>query len=118
MTAFDKFSVLAVLVIATGGVMAARYVSQAATPMRAQPVDTAVASSAPWTRGLVKQIDADAGRITIQHEAIDSLGMPGMTMVFRAAHATLLDQATVGQAIGFHAERIDGDFVVTGLQAL
>lgn len=118
MTALDKLSALAALVIAAGGVLAAQDVTQAGMPMPAQPADGAEVAPAALSHGTVLKIDTEAGKITIQHEAIDSLGMPGMTMVYRAAHAGLLEQAKVGQPIGFRAERIDGAFVVTRLQAL
>lgn len=118
MTALDKFGTLAALVIAAGGVLAAQHKTQAIMPIPVQTTDSAAAASAALTHGTVKKIDAEQGTITIQHEAIDRLGMPGMTMVFRAAHARLLEHVKVGQAVVFHAERIDGAFVVTRLQAL
>ena len=116
MNAFDKFSALAALVIVSGVVLAAPDKTQV-KPMAVQSSQAAAATAAALTRGTVKNIDAEQGTITIQHEAIDRLGMPGMTMVFRAAHAALLEHVQVGQAIAFRAERVDGAFVVTRLQA-
>ena len=118
MVALDKFGLLAALAIAAGGGMAARHVTQDLTPMCTPPAGAGVVASTALTRGTVLKIDADADRITIEHDAIGSLGMPRMTMVYRTAHAGLLGKAKVGQAIGFRAERIDGAFVVTRLQAL
>lgn len=117
MNGVGRFIVLAALVVATGPVPAAQYKTQAVKPLPVPATDNAAAASAGLAHGTVKKIDAEQGTITIQHEAIDRLGMPGMTMVFRAAHARLLEHVKVGQAVVFRAERIDGAFVVTRLQA-
>ena len=116
MKTLKNLSTLAALVLAAGGALAGQNTAPGATPATVQ--QTAADSAAPaLTRGTVKKIDVEQGKITIQHEAIDNLGMPGMTMVFRAAQPGLLEQARVGQAVGFRAERVDGAFVVTRLQA-
>ncbi len=115
MNTLDKFSALAALVIVSAAVLAAPDEMQV-KPMPVQSAQGAAAAAA-LTHGTVKNIDAEQGTITIQHEAIDRLGMPGMTMVFRTANAVLLEHIQVGQAIAFRAERVDGAFVVTRLQA-
>ena len=46
-----------------------------------------------------------------------SLGMPAMTMVFRAAEPGLLDQVKVGDKIRFAVERVGGALTVTSLEA-
>ena len=118
MNALKNLNVLAALVIAAaGGSRAAQDVPHAGMSMSVRPTAAADSTFAALTRGMVRKIDVDAGTITIQHGAIDSLGMPAMTMVYRAAHPGLLDQVRVGEAIGFQVERIDGAFVVTRLQA-
>ncbi|NUZ08441.1 copper-binding protein [Piscinibacter koreensis] len=75
------------------------------------------ADSATLTRGIVKKVDTDQGKITIQHEALENLGMPAMTMVFRAADATVLQGAKAGEAVAFRAEKVNGALVVTRLVA-
>ncbi|CDS53415.1 putative exported protein [Polaromonas sp. CG9_12] len=40
--------------------------------------------SAKLTSGEVRKIDTEQGKLTIKHEAIENLQMPGMTMVFKA----------------------------------
>lgn len=57
-------------------------------------------------RGVISAIDAESGKITIEHEPIASLEWPAMTMGFAASPA-LIDQAKVGNQIEF-------DLVVTG----
>lgn len=79
----------------------------------AKPAD----ADSALTRGVIKKIDAEQGKLTIQHEALQNLGMPGMTMVFRAADPALLGNVQAGQAIAFRAERLGGAIVVTKLQS-
>lgn len=62
--------------------------------------------TAPTLSGEVKQIDEDAGKITIQHGPLVNLNMPGM-----------LDHVCAGDKISFHAERVNGAFTVTRLEA-
>lgn len=88
------------------------------TPQGMQmPMSTSAAGdTAPLTRGVIKKIDTEQGKLTIQHEALENLGMPGMTMVFGVADRALLKDAQVGQAIAFRAERIAGAITVTQLK--
>lgn len=62
--------------------------SQAATPMTHLAI------------GTVKGIDAAGRSVTIDHQAISSLGMPAMTMQFRLAPSSRL-ALKPGQSIGF-----------------
>ena len=60
------------------------------------------------TAGVVKKIDKDAGKITIAHEANESLGMPKMTMVFRAKEPGMLDAVKEGDKVNFAARQGSG----------
>ena len=85
----------------------------AAEPDAAAPVDTASAagatdtatSSAAGSRsgsgaGVVTAVDAAAGTVTINHEAIPAVGWPAMTMSFTADPA-VVQQAAVGDRVEF-----------------
>lgn len=68
-------------------------------------------------RGEVKKIDESAGKITLKHGPIKSLGMDeGMTMVFRVKDPAMLRQVKVGDKVQFEAERADTGITVTKLQ--
>lgn len=67
-----------------------------------------------YTEGELKKIDTDQSKITIKHGPIDNLGMPGMTMVFRADPAVLA-QFKAGDLVRFKADRVDGSLKVTEL---
>ena len=74
-------------------------------------------SAASTTAGMVKKVDKSAGKITIQHEAIDNLAMPKMTMVFRVTDAAFLDRVKPGDKIRFAAEKINGAYTVTQIDS-
>ena len=68
--------------------------------------------------GTVKKVDKAAGKITISHGPLDNLGMPPMTMVFRASEPAMLDEVKAGDRIRFAAERAGGVFTVTELEVV
>lgn len=68
-----------------------------------------------FTKGVVKNIKADKGKVTIIHEELTDLDMPAMTMVFDAETA-IIDKLSEGQEIEFSVERIKGKLTVTGLR--
>ena len=99
----------------------------ASTPVLAQQAPgsvhhtaTALTSSeatAPLTEGEVRKVDKDAKKITIRHGAIVNLEMPPMTMVFQVTDPALLERVKAGDKIRFTAERRDGAFTVTKIEA-
>ncbi|WP_299843694.1 copper-binding protein [uncultured Jannaschia sp.] len=73
------------------------------------------AQDVAYTKGSVKAIDADAGKVTLIHEELENLGMPAMTMVFRADEETLARMAE-GDDIEFVADRVEGKLTVVELK--
>ena len=84
----------------------------ATAALSALPV-SAQAQSADMTDAEVRKIDKAQSKVTLKHGEIKNLNMPGMTMVFRAKDAKLLDGLAVGDKVKFAAEQIDGNYVVT-----
>ena len=72
----------------------------------------------PWTRGEVKKVDKEAGKVTIKHGPLVNLDMPAMTMVFGVKEAAMLEKVKVGDSIEFRADKDRGSFVVTELKRL
>ncbi|MDG1127528.1 MAG: copper-binding protein [Paracoccaceae bacterium] len=68
-----------------------------------------------FTKGIVKKVDAAAGKVTILHEELVNLDMPAMTMVFRA-DADVIAQMAEGEEIEFTADRVEGKLKVTALR--
>ncbi len=89
------------------GAAAACLLAQAG-PARAQ---------APMTEGEVRKVDREAGKVTLRHGPIAHLDMPAMTMVFRVAEPKLLTGVKEGDRIRFAAERVNGQFTVTAVEA-
>ena len=75
------------------------------------------ASGTEMNEGEVRKVDKDNKKITIRHGPLKSLDMPGMTMVFGVKDDTVLDKVQAGEKVQFQAEKIDGRFVVTAIEA-
>lgn len=66
--------------------------------------------------GRVVKVDADAGKITIEHRPIWNLYMEAMTMIFKVRDPAMLTGVTPGDRIRFKVERTDDGFVVTRIE--
>ncbi len=69
-----------------------------------------------FTKGIVKKVKPEDGKVTIIHEELVDLEMPAMTMVFRVADDTMFEQLEPGAEIEFVAERVNGKLTVTSLK--
>lgn len=85
-----------------------------ATPSAAS-ASTAVAT---LTDGEVRKVDREAGKLTLRHGRIETLDMPGMTMVFRVADPGLLAGIKEGDKVRFAAERSGGALTVTRIEVV
>jgi len=74
------------------------------------------AAQAQSINGTVKKIDAEQGKLTIDHGPIKNLDMDSMTMVFRAGDPAMLKGLKAGDKIKFDADRVNGQITVTKLQ--
>ena len=79
---------------------------------------SAEATAASMTDGEVRKVDKDAGKVTLRHGPIANLGMPGMTMVFKAADPKMLENLKEGDKVRFSADRVDGGIAVTRIQTM
>ena len=69
-----------------------------------------------YTKGVVKKVNPEKGKVTVIHEEIVNLEMPAMTMVFRTAEEEMLEQMQPGDNIEFVVERVDGKLTITKLK--
>lgn len=90
----------------------------AAKPMADMPGMPMPASATKTGKGtgVITEIDAKSGTLTIKHQPIASLGWPAMTMGFKATPASLLNGLKVGQKIGFDANQGTGLPQVTAIR--
>lgn len=79
------------------------------------------AASAAWGQALtsaeVRKVDKAQARITLRHAEIKNLDMPPMTMVFRIKDVRQLEKLAPGDKVLFSAEKIEGNYVVTQIEA-
>jgi Cu(I)/Ag(I) efflux system protein CusF len=76
----------------------------------------AVNAAARLTAGEVRKVDLQQNKLTIKHEALENLDMPGMTMVFKVQDASLLKDLKQGDKILFRAEKAEAGFTVVVLE--
>ena len=96
------------------GLPAAKHSEQGEKNVVKQPEPTVVVHQA---QGVLDEINED-GSVNISHEAIKSLGWPGMNMDFKLANSSLVQGIQPGAAISFEiVERKPGEWVITKLQA-
>ena len=79
---------------------------------------SATSAQDEMVKGVVKKIDAGAGKITLTSGPIKSLDMDedNMTMVFRVKDPAMLKQVKVGDKVQFEAGLVNGEIAVTSLQ--
>jgi Cu/Ag efflux protein CusF len=75
----------------------------------------AATAQTPQASGEVTKIDKANNRVTLRHGEIKNLDMPPMTMNFRVRDGKVLDELAVGDRVRFTAEKIDGNYVLTGI---
>ena len=66
--------------------------------------------------GIVRKINAQSGAHTLEHEAINSLNWPPMTMGFQVQDKALLDKLVVGQKVSFEFIQGAKAYVVTAIK--
>jgi Cu/Ag efflux protein CusF len=108
-----SLAVLAALSTSYAGAQSTPTVNTAHLPATATKSS---ASQAVLTPGEIKKIDRTTQRVTLQHGAITNLGMPAMTMVFRAQDPSALSRLNVGDKVRFHAEESDGGLLLTRIE--
>ena len=115
-TSNRTLTVLAALLISC--TLTARAASHAAAaPPAATAAESASKNTAAMSSAEVRKVDKDAKKITLKHGEIKNLDMPPMTMVFKVKDAAMLDKVQAGDKVMFSAEKIDGSYTVTVMEA-
>ena len=70
-----------------------------------------------WTKGEVKKVDTEQGKITIKHEEIKNLDMPAMTMVFRPVDPALINEIKEGDSAEFYFVDQNGRMMVQSVKS-
>ncbi len=69
----------------------------------------------PLVTGEIKKVKP--GKITIKHEEIPNLDMPGMTMVFRIDDDALVAEMKKGDKVNFTVEERDGKMYIVAIES-
>jgi Cu/Ag efflux protein CusF len=76
----------------------------------------AVSSKTALTDAEVKKIDTASGMVTLKHGALQNVGMPAMTMAFKAKDAAMLKQAHEGDKVKVRVEDVAGTMTIVTMQ--
>lgn len=71
---------------------------------------------APYARGIIRKIDLTKGTLTLRHDPVKHLNLPGSTHVFLVKNAGLLQHLKAGDAVQFKLEQQEGAPVITDLR--
>ena len=75
----------------------------------------AAESNAVLTDAEVKKVDPASGRITLKHGALENVGMPPMTMAFKAKDAAMLAEVHAGDKVKVRVENVSGTLTIVRL---
>ncbi|RQR92604.1 MULTISPECIES: copper-binding protein [unclassified Burkholderia] len=75
----------------------------------------AAESHAALTDAEVKKVDAASGKITLKHGALENVGMPPMTMAFKAKDAAMLAEVHAGDKVKVRVENVNGTLTIVRL---
>jgi Cu/Ag efflux protein CusF len=75
-----------------------------------------VSSTNALTEAEVKKVDAAAGMVTLKHGALKNVGMPPMTMAFKAKDAAMVKQVKEGDKVKVRVENVNGTLTIVKLE--
>lgn len=88
--------------------------------MAGMKMSTDASTSGAHATGLtdaeVKAIDSATGMVTLKHGALDNVGMPAMTMAFKAKDAAMLKQVHEGDKVRVRVENVSGALTIVKLE--
>jgi Cu/Ag efflux protein CusF len=78
----------------------------------AMSATAALAEEVVWTKGEVVKVDLAQSKVTVKHEEIKNLDMPGMTMVFFAPEKSVIEGLKEGDKKDFEFGDMNGRMIV------
>ena len=61
-------------------------------------------------------MDPASGMVTLKHGALQNVGMPAMTMAFKAKDAAMIKQIHEGDKVKVRIEDVDGTMTIVKLE--
>ncbi|SOF01846.1 Cu and Ag efflux protein CusF [Burkholderia sp. OK233] len=74
------------------------------------------ASNAALTDAEVKKVDVATGMVTLKHGALENVGMPPMTMAFKAKDTAMVKQVHEGDKVKVRVENVNGTLTIVKLE--
>lgn len=111
-------TIVAAIVVGATLFASAAALAQSSRPMGSKAASETASQAPVWTEGEVRKVDSDQGTVTLRHGAITNLGMPGMTMVFKATDPKLLTGLAPRSKVRFTADRANGSLIVTAIESI
>jgi Cu/Ag efflux protein CusF len=84
--------------------------------MSMKPAATNASSKDALTEAEVRKIDAASGMVTLKHGALENVGMPAMTMAFKAKDPAMIRQVHEGDKVKVRIENVDGTLTIVKLE--
>lgn len=84
--------------------------------MSAGSMSPAASSQSTLTDAEIRKVDPASGMITLKHGALKNVGMPAMTMAFKAKDAAMLKQAHEGDKVKVRVEDVGGTMTIVTMQ--
>lgn len=84
--------------------------------MSAEHSAAKMSSNAVLPDAEIKKVDAATGMITLKHGALENVGMPPMTMAFKAKDAAMVKPVHEGDKVRVRVENVDGNLTIVRLE--
>ncbi|SAK92854.1 RND family efflux transporter MFP subunit [Caballeronia arationis] len=81
-----------------------------------KPPASKTSSNTALTDAEVKKVDAATGMVTLKHGALENVGMPPMTMAFKAKDTAMVKQAHEGDKVKVRVENVNGTLTIVKLE--
>jgi Cu/Ag efflux protein CusF len=84
--------------------------------MSGKSAATKTAAGAALTDAEVKNVDAATRMVTLKHGALGNVGMPPMTMAFKAKDAAMVRQVHEGDKVKVRVENVNGTLTIVKME--
>ncbi|SEB05506.1 copper-binding protein [Paraburkholderia sartisoli] len=81
-----------------------------------RPSVSKTSSNTALTEAEVRKVDAATGMVTLKHGALENVGMPPMTMAFKAKDAAMVKQVHEGDRVKVRVENVNGTLTIVKLE--
>ncbi|MEM5366292.1 copper-binding protein [Paraburkholderia azotifigens] len=84
--------------------------------MSGKPSATKASASSALTDAEVKNVDTASGMVTLKHGALENVGMPPMTMAFKAKDAAMARRVHEGDKVKVRVENVNGMLTIMKME--